>query len=203
VITSTFPGGTPAFSSTSALRFTNAHCQEAIFTAPRTSVLTGVRPDTTKVWDLYDPSEIDLTDYNRNVVMPTGTLTFTKPFGTELNQCGDITGVPTAAQARCLIHDYVATVSYVDEQVGRVLEELETLGLASNTVVVIWGDRGWHLADHGAFWAKDSNFEQATRSLLLIRAPCMEMQGSGGLDCIDPVELISESLCTWVNPGLS
>ena len=58
----------------------------------------------------------------------------------------------------------------MDTQVGRVLDELERLELFDNTIIVLWGDHGWHLGDHGS-WTKHSNFEQANRIPILIYAP--------------------------------
>ena len=55
-------------------------------------------------------------------------------------------------------------------QVGKMLQKLEVYGLAENTIVVLWGDHGWHLGDHG-IWGKATNFEQATRSPLIISVP--------------------------------
>ena len=65
---------------------------------------------------------------------------------------------------------YYACVRYADRQVGRVLAELEELGLAKNTIVVVWGDHGWHLGEQ-QIWAKHSPFERANRSVLMIRVP--------------------------------
>jgi arylsulfatase A-like enzyme len=69
-----------------------------------------------------------------------------------------------------LIHGYYAAVSYTDAQIGKLLDELDRLGLADNTIVVVWGDHGWHLGDHG-LWNKHSNFEQATHVPFLLKAP--------------------------------
>ena len=72
--------------------------------------------------------------------------------------------------ARKLIHAYYACVSYIDHQVGRLLRELESLGLADNTIVVIWGDHGWHLGDQ-RIWGKHTIFENALKSVLIISDP--------------------------------
>jgi arylsulfatase A-like enzyme len=69
-----------------------------------------------------------------------------------------------------LIHAYYACVSYIDHQVGRLLRELESLGLADNTIVVIWGDHGWHLGDQ-RIWGKHTIFENALKSVLIISDP--------------------------------
>jgi arylsulfatase A-like enzyme len=69
-----------------------------------------------------------------------------------------------------LLHGYYAAVSYTDAQIGKLLDELDRLGLADNTIVVVWGDHGWHLGDHG-LWNKHTDFEQATHVPLLLKAP--------------------------------
>jgi len=71
---------------------------------------------------------------------------------------------------RELIHGYYASVSYIDAQIGRITKALKTKGLDKNTIIVIWGDHGFHLGDHN-IWCKHSNFEQATRSPLLVYVP--------------------------------
>jgi arylsulfatase A-like enzyme len=90
----------------------------------------------------------------------------------ELRAYSDIPdkGPIPAEKARELVRAYYAAASYTDAQIGRVLDELERLGLADDTVVVLWGDHGWHLGEHG-LWCKHTNFEVATRSVLLVRAP--------------------------------
>ena len=67
-------------------------------------------------------------------------------------------------------HAYYACVSFVDAQVGRLLDALEDLGLAEDTIVVLWGDHGWRLGEHN-FWGKHSTLDTAVRAPLLIRAP--------------------------------
>ncbi len=69
-----------------------------------------------------------------------------------------------------LIHGYHAAVSYSDANVGILLHTLDSLGLTKNTIIVLWGDHGWHLGDHN-LWCKHTNFEQATHAPLLIASP--------------------------------
>jgi arylsulfatase A-like enzyme len=69
-----------------------------------------------------------------------------------------------------LIHGYYAAMSYTDAQILKLLEELDRLGIRQNTIVVIWGDHGWHLGDHG-LWNKHTNFEQAAHTLLIMSVP--------------------------------
>ncbi|NOZ57211.1 MAG: sulfatase-like hydrolase/transferase [Calditrichaeota bacterium] len=71
---------------------------------------------------------------------------------------------------RELINGYYACVSHVDRLIGRLLRRLDELNLRDNTVIVLWGDHGWHLGDH-LMWCKHTNFEQATRAPLIIAAP--------------------------------
>ena len=79
-------------------------------------------------------------------------------------------------QARELIHGYLACVSYIDAQIGRVVRELERLKLREHTIIVLWGDHGWKLGEHG-MWAKHTNYEVDLRVPLIILAPGF----SGGL----------------------
>jgi iduronate 2-sulfatase len=72
-----------------------------------------------------------------------------------------------------LLHGYAAAASFVDANVGRVLDALEEKGLADNTIVVLWGDHGWKLGDHSS-WCKHTNFECDTRVPLIVRDPRMK-----------------------------
>src|SRR3546814_3581652 len=97
-------------------------------------------------------------------------------------RCALVTGVQTCALPifrgdqfppelkRQLLHGYYAGVSYVDVQIGKVLQALEREGLADNTIVVLWGDHGYHLGDHG-IWTKHTNMEQATHIPLIFAGP--------------------------------
>ena len=78
--------------------------------------------------------------------------------------------------ARQLKHGYYAAVSYTDAQIGKVLDELDRQGLRQNTIVVLWGDHGWKLGDHGE-WCKHSNVENDTNAPLLLAAPGMKTAG--------------------------
>jgi len=76
-----------------------------------------------------------------------------------------------------LIRGYYAATTYVDAMIGRVLGELDRLGLREKTAVVLWGDHGWQLGEHG-LWGKATNFELATRSPLIFSAPGQKHAGA-------------------------
>ena len=99
-------------------------------------------------------------------------------------------GRPTADEAITLRHGYYANISYMDAQVGKVLNELNRLGLAANTIVVVWSDHGFHLGEHG-LWAKTSNFELDARVPMIIATPDYERGGkAAGQRSESLVELI-------------
>lgn len=129
-----------------------------------------------RYYDLYPPESIKLADNPfppRDVPKPA-----MHNFG-ELRSYSDIPkkGPIDDAKARELIRGYYASTTFVDAQVGKVLAELDHLGLAQNTIVVLWGDHGYHLGDHG-LWNKHSNFEEAARAPLLIAMPGMKHPGA-------------------------
>jgi len=123
-----------------------------------------------KYWDMYNEADMSLAD---NPHMP---LDAPKEAGHQWNELrGMYDGIPQKGPvsdelARKLIHGYYACVSYTDAQIGKVLSELDRLGLAENTVVVLWGDHGWHLGEHG-LWCKHCNFDRVMNAPLIVRAP--------------------------------
>jgi len=90
------------------------------------------------------------------------------------------------SKTRELRRAYYATVSYIDNEIGRVLDEVEELGLAENTIVVVWSDHGWQLGEH-AEWAKHTNFEIANRAPLIMHFP---KNTTGGLRTTKLVEMV-------------
>jgi arylsulfatase A-like enzyme len=122
-----------------------------------------------KYWDMYDGQNITLPE---NYVQPASTPS--KAFH-NFGELRNYHGIPKTGPiddelAKKLIHGYYACVSYIDAQIGRVLKELENLGLAENTIVVLWGDHGWNLGDH-QIWCKHSTFESSLRTPLLMKVP--------------------------------
>jgi iduronate 2-sulfatase len=123
-----------------------------------------------RYWDRHDPASIALPQDAR---LPDGAPAFATNDSSELRRYKDIpqSGPPVdAALAKKLIHGYRACVSFTDAQVGRVLAELERLGLADRTIVVLWGDHGYQLGEK-ATWTKRTNWEVATRVPLVFRIP--------------------------------
>jgi len=88
---------------------------------------------------------------------------------------------------------YAACVTFADAQVGRILERLEESGQADNTIVVLWGDHGWHLGEH-AIWGKHALFEESLRSPLIIRYPRMENAGSKTNAIVESIDIFP-TLC--------
>lgn len=121
-----------------------------------------------KYYDLYNRENIPLPYPNRPNNAPD--IAFTN--WNELRSYSDIPDVGNldAEQTRALIHAYYACVSYTDAQVGKVLEELDRLGLRDDTIIVLWGDHGWKLGEYSS-WSKHTNFELDTRAPLIISDP--------------------------------
>lgn len=122
-----------------------------------------------KYWDLYPSADIPMP---KVTTIPEGAPEYAGQFGGELRQYSDIPekGDLDDDMTRRLIHGYYAATSYMDAQLGLVLDALDKSGLADNTIIVLWGDHGWHLGDH-RFWCKHTNYEQAARIPLIVAAP--------------------------------
>ena len=121
-----------------------------------------------KYWDLYDASRIEIPSKE----MPAGAP---EEAFTSWGELRNYHGVPQQGDvsdelARNLIHGYRASVSYIDAQLGRILDELEQKDLLKNTLIVLWGDHGWKLGDYGD-WCKHTNFELDTHVPLIYSGP--------------------------------
>jgi arylsulfatase A-like enzyme len=135
-----------------------------------------------KYWDLYDRKALSLAPFQEK---PGNGVDMAMHNAGEIRSYTDIPPVVAATpqkgygltlpeqKQRELVHGYYATISYTDANVGILLNTLDSLGLRDNTIIVLWGDHGWHLGDHN-LWCKHSNFEQATRAPLIISAPGMK-----------------------------
>lgn len=141
-----------------------------------------------KYWDLYNPSNLPLPQYEAS---PEGAPRWALKTGGEIAQ---FKPVPednrqySKMLKQTLIHGYYASMSYMDAQLGRVMDELKRLKLDENTMVVLWGDHGWHLGDHG-MWTKHTNYEQALKIPIIIKAPGTTTPGTASDQFIETVDL--------------
>lgn len=140
-----------------------------------------------KYWDLYDPAALPQPASDK---APEGAPSFAPTAWGELRQYQDMPekGPVTPGQQRHLIHGYYAATSYMDAQLGKVLDALDATGLASSTIIAFWGDHGWHLGDHG-MWCKHSNYEQAARIPVIVSAPGVTKAGSRTQSLIETVDI--------------
>lgn len=130
-----------------------------------------------KYWDKYDAAEI-----------PLATQAGGPENGAEMGLHASFElrvrdGIPKSGDidpelARTLKHAYLACVSYIDAQVGRILAAVDDAGIRDNTIIVLWGDHGWHLGDMGV-WGKATNYEIATRVPLVVWTPEMSAANRG------------------------
>ncbi|MBL9206495.1 MAG: sulfatase [Opitutaceae bacterium] len=139
-----------------------------------------------KYWDLYDPAKIELAP---NKFRPKDAPDYAILPGGELR---NYHGIPVGSipddLARQLKHGYYAAISYMDAQLGKVLDELDRLGLRENTIIVLWGDHGWKLGEHDA-WCKHSTFENDTHAPLLISVPGMKTAGAKSNALVEFVDI--------------
>ncbi|MCL7762944.1 sulfatase [Polaribacter sp. Z014] len=140
-----------------------------------------------KYWDLYDREKIKLATQTEG---PENGATMGLHPSFELRVRSGIPkqGPIDKELAITLKHAYLACVSYVDAQIGKMIAALEKEGLRENTIIIVWSDHGWHLGDMG-IWGKATNYEIATRVPLLIWTPDMP-KGSQGKTTDALVELV-------------
>ncbi|TDU69365.1 iduronate 2-sulfatase [Prosthecobacter fusiformis] len=156
-----------------ALGFVKPHLP---FTAPK------------KYWDMHDRAAFPLA---ARATPPEDAPAYAGKTLGELNNYDPVPQEPplTDDMQRTLMHGYYASVSFMDAQVGRVLDELDALGLSDKTIIVLWGDHGWHLGDHG-MWTKHTNYEQANRIPLIIVAPGITVAGSRTKQPAETVDIL-------------
>ncbi|MEM7143645.1 MAG: sulfatase [Verrucomicrobiota bacterium] len=140
-----------------------------------------------KYWDFYDPADIKLA---------TQTDAPTDGAATGIHASFELRtrhGIPKEGPipddlARTLLHAYYACVSYVDAQIGLMIDALEEAGVRDNTIIIVWGDHGWHLGEMGV-WGKATNYEIATRVPLIIWTPDMKTRGQGTDALVELVDM--------------
>ncbi len=140
-----------------------------------------------KYWDLYDRAALSGPTPDQ---MPAGAPAIA---GHAWNELRGYAGVPKsgplpAAQVAELRHGYLACISFLDAQVGRVIAELDRLGLAQNTIVVFWSDHGFHLGER-QLWGKTTNYELDTRVPLIVAAPGVSPAGTRAMGLVELIDL--------------
>ena len=145
-----------------------------------------------KYWDLYDRNKIKLAE---NQYIPNGSPEFAVHGDQELRPYDDFRDLPLPSKGKLseerqreLIHGYYASISYVDAQIGRLLDELDRLGLSENTMVVLWGDHGWKLGEHNS-WCKQSNYEIDTRVPLILSGAGVKAKGKKANALVEFVDI--------------
>ena len=141
-----------------------------------------------KYWEMYDRDQLPMPEFEE---APEGAPAFAVKRGGEITAFKPVpvdTVIFEDDLKRDLIHGYYASVSYMDAQLGRVLDEVEALGLDENTIIVLWGDHGWHLGDHGS-WTKHSNHEQANRIPIVLYAPGVTKGGTSSKQLAETVDI--------------
>ena len=150
-----------------------------------------------KYWDMYDRDEIALADNDflphNAPVMAINNMRELRGYSDFRNATIPHDGPLTEDRARLLRHGYLASVSYIDAQIGRLLDTLDRLGLSENTIVVLWGDHGWKLGEHRS-WGKMTNYEIDTRVPLIVSAPGASAQGGASDRLVEFVD-IYPTLC--------
>lgn len=130
-----------------------------------------------KYWDLYKRDEFEIAPFQKKALNSPDIAYHSSG---ELKSYTDIPQFDSYSEKELdhlsvdkqkeLIHGYYAAISYTDAQILQLLNELDRLDIRKNTIIVLWGDHGWHLGDHG-LWNKHTNFEEATHTLLMMSVP--------------------------------
>jgi iduronate 2-sulfatase len=141
-----------------------------------------------KYWDLYPRDSVQLAPHRQRPAKAPEQLKGSGEFRSY--HLADLD--PNSDEFhRIMRHGYLACTSYADKLTGDVLAELDRLGLAENTIVVIWGDHGWHLGEHN-FWGKHNTMHLATRVPLIVKVPGKKPGASSSL--VETTDLFP-SLC--------
>ena len=129
-----------------------------------------------KYWDLYNEKDIELAS---NRYQPENSPDISMHKYGELRKYTNIPSdfnldVPDSTQKK-LIHGYYACVSYIDNEIGKLIKHLKKLEIYDNSIIVLWGDHGWQLGEHN-LWAKHCNYQTSLKVPLLIKYPKQKTQ---------------------------
>ncbi|SHI30391.1 sulfatase [Aquimarina spongiae] len=130
-----------------------------------------------KYWDMYTPENIKLSSQTEG---PENGAAMGLHPSFELRVRSGIPkkGKINDSLARVLKHAYLSSVTYIDAQIGKVIQTLEELDLRENTIILLWSDHGWHLGEMG-IWGKATNYEISTRVPMIINTPNMHKSNKG------------------------
>lgn len=142
-----------------------------------------------KYWDMYDPASISLSEYQD---YPEGMSKFTLSPYKEIFDY-EVASPVSKETALELRHGYYACVSYVDAQIGKLVQALEDKGELDNTIIVLWGDHGFKLGDFGE-WAKATNLEIDVQAPLILRLPDKKGSGEANSALVELVDVMP-TLC--------
>ena len=137
-----------------------------------------------KYWDLYQRDRLPAFNPARPAAAPEIAL----HQSTEILGPPELQKQPNAEQVAEMRHGYFACISYMDTQMGKVTAALEEMGLLDSTLIVFWGDHGYHLGEHG-LWAKTSNFELDARVPLIVAPPKAKHAGVSTRALVEMVDL--------------
>ena len=148
-----------------------------------------------RYWDLYPRDSIQLADNRQRPANAPKDLKGSSEF-----RSYHLAGLDPESDEfhRIMRHGYLACTSYSDKLTGDVLAELERLGLADNTIVVLWGDHGWHLGEHD-FWGKHNTMHLATRVPLIVKVPGKKPGATSSL--VETADIFP-SLCALAGIGV-
>lgn len=140
-----------------------------------------------KYFDLYDPAKLPLAE---NEFLPQNAPDFAATSGTDFRWYNGVPqgDLPESYKRQCL-QGYFAAISYIDAQVGRLMQALNETGLDKNTIVVFWTDHGYYMGEHTWWGAKHNNYEGATRNALMLAIPGMKTAGQKTQSLVQSVDL--------------
>ncbi|MBL9200490.1 MAG: sulfatase [Opitutaceae bacterium] len=140
-----------------------------------------------KYFDLYDPAQLAIPANN---YPPKDAPDFAATTGNDFRwYAGVPEGQLPADYARRCLQAYFAAISYVDAQIGRLLDTLDETGLAKNTIVVFWSDHGYYMGEHAWWGGKHNNYHGATRVPLIVATPGQKTAGRHATGFVELVDL--------------
>lgn len=141
-----------------------------------------------KYWDMYESEDIK---FATNQFRPKNAPTMLRGSGEFKNYYLGGMDPDSEKFHRIMKHGYLACVSYIDKLIGDVLNELKTLNLDKNTIIVFWGDHGFHLGEHN-FWGKHNTMHKSTNVPLIVKVPGLE--GSKSSSLVETIDIFP-TLC--------